>query len=441
MKISNFDNLPNLSKEEALQILATPVDQLYLDSDYYKAAFHLAKYPGLDTEKALISLVETDATQQCIVIAKKKAIEGLARLGCVKAIPSIGECLKSNDPYVVEIAAWALAKLGCNKSSLFRDLSSLLVDPKQNRRVLLQSLASLGATSELFRIRKFLEELAVLPIDRGAAIAAIYKLSSEKIYLDELRDNLHLLNQNDRQCAVQDIIDAGATELLPAVMKTPVAPYFRMKAINKLCLTDHNDFKANRLCKIIDLAVNDFPDNLNLLHSYDGEPDVEYLIEGLFSTDFSRCYLALKHLIKRETTEIWPLLCPRWGKIKKDYGALYFLMILFRIIPFWTPSQLEKIKSLSFSLLEDTWPQYMKFRPAAILTLMKIDPLACRDFIPEWLCESETPFWISRYATLMSLETEIRKQIRGEDIRLITQSKQDSHKFIRLKASQIIAKL
>ena len=58
MKRSPFDNLPALSKEEALEILSRPYCDLNLSSDYYKAAFHLAKYPGKDTEEALLALLK-----------------------------------------------------------------------------------------------------------------------------------------------------------------------------------------------------------------------------------------------------------------------------------------------------------------------------------------------------------------------------------------------
>ena len=34
--------------------------------------------------------------------------------------------------------------------------------------------------------------------------------------------------------SIQDIIDSGAIDLLPSVLKTPVAPYFRMRALSML---------------------------------------------------------------------------------------------------------------------------------------------------------------------------------------------------------------
>ena len=56
MRQSPFDNLPILTQKEAFAILSTPLAHLDLSSDYYKAVFHLAKFPGKDTEKALLKL-------------------------------------------------------------------------------------------------------------------------------------------------------------------------------------------------------------------------------------------------------------------------------------------------------------------------------------------------------------------------------------------------
>ena len=47
---------------------------------------------------------------------------------------------------------------------------------------------------------------------------------SERISIKNLQEYLDLPNQNDRQCAVQDVIDAKAYDLIPAVAKTSFAP-------------------------------------------------------------------------------------------------------------------------------------------------------------------------------------------------------------------------
>ena len=93
---SSFDNIhPGLSQAGSLQILSTPVSQLDSMSDYYMAASHLINFPGQETEQALILLVETDSEEQALVLARRKAVEVLARLGCKAAIPAIGKVKKT----------------------------------------------------------------------------------------------------------------------------------------------------------------------------------------------------------------------------------------------------------------------------------------------------------------------------------------------------------
>ena len=120
-----FDTLPPLSKNDALQILKTPLNELKLASDFYKAVFHLAKYPSIETEKALISIVKSESNNQSILIAKRKAIEVLGQMKCKNAIQEIASNLYSKDPYTVENVVLALHQIGFHDSKLHSLISSL----------------------------------------------------------------------------------------------------------------------------------------------------------------------------------------------------------------------------------------------------------------------------------------------------------------------------
>ena len=98
MNAGPFDTLPSLSKNEALKLLKTPLNDLNHSSDYYKAVFHLSKYPSPETEKALLDLIKSQSSEQALVIAKRKAIETLGLMHCKKAIPEIAKNLRSKDP-------------------------------------------------------------------------------------------------------------------------------------------------------------------------------------------------------------------------------------------------------------------------------------------------------------------------------------------------------
>ena len=78
-----FDNLPPISKKKAFQILSKKIDELELPSDYYKAVFHLLKYPGPDTEKLLLDLLISSSNEHCVLIAKRKAIENSTKIASI----------------------------------------------------------------------------------------------------------------------------------------------------------------------------------------------------------------------------------------------------------------------------------------------------------------------------------------------------------------------
>ena len=154
MNAGPFDNLPPLSKRDALRILKTPIKDLALSSDYYKAVFHLSKYYCSESEKALLDLVKSDSKEASVLLAKRKAIEVLGRMKCKKAIPYIGKTLNSSDPFIVENSAWALQEIGCNNIDFHNCIGSLLDNPNHNHRVLIQSLAKMNAITQLSQIEK-----------------------------------------------------------------------------------------------------------------------------------------------------------------------------------------------------------------------------------------------------------------------------------------------
>ncbi len=434
MIVSPFDNLPPLSKQEALKILSTPISELELSSDYYKAVFHLFKYPGLDTEQALLNLVQLETTSQPLAIARRKAVEVLGRLGCANAIPAIFNCLNSNDPYLVENSAWALQELGCKDSEMHRKIASLLSDPIQSRRVLVQSLASMGAVSEIEKIKSLLNDPSLKPAERGACIVAIARLSGEAIQVNELEKNLFLLNQNDRQCAIQDIIDANAIQLIPAALRSPVAPFFRIRVVDKLWPDKQIKLNDLDLFLVIDSIIRDNPNQLKLVHSYNEKTNNNELINALFGTDFGRCYLALQQLLLQEPSELWGDISSFIDRARTDYGAIYFFILLFSSIPNWDDAAIDHIEDFTLSSLESQWPQYMKFRPIAILTLMRFRPAKYKEKITKWLNEDQTPYWACRYAALMSIEPFLcRKEwdFLGPEL---NRRKFDSNRFVRAKA-------
>mgnify|MGYP001181126444 CR=1 FL=1 len=419
-----FDNIhPGLSQQEALRLLLLPVGLLESQSDPYMAAAHLINFPGAETEAALIALVVDQEQAQPRRLARRKAVEVLGRLGSQQSLPAIGDCLSSDDSYLVENAAVALQQLNCADPSVHQKLRELLADPAQNRRVLIQSLAGLGVLEALPEIRELLS--AEDPGVRGAAISATAQLDGGRDQLMNLAEQMLLPNQMDRQSAIQDVINAGGHELLPAVLRSPVSPVFRMRAVRALWPEGVAVLNGLELISVLDALIEDRPQSLQLVHAYDQEPTDAFLVQEFFGTDFSRSYLALQTLQLRSAAELWPLLLKRWyDEAHNDYGAHYFFIRLFGSLQGWPTEALPLMRSILEEAIVTRRPQFMKSKPAAVLAMASLgngSPPAI------WLDPAETPFWEVRYATLMLAPKNQAEQACS-----------DPHPFVAAKARAVV---
>ena len=57
MQRNPFNNLPKINKKDAINILRNPISEVKISADYYKAVFHLANYPGKETESVLLDFI------------------------------------------------------------------------------------------------------------------------------------------------------------------------------------------------------------------------------------------------------------------------------------------------------------------------------------------------------------------------------------------------
>ena len=136
-----FDNIhPGLDQQGAVDILSKEVDVLESESDYYMAVSHLINFPGPKTSQALLSFLDKCSADVLVGLAQRKAVEVLARLGVTEAKPKIASFLASSDIYMVENAAWALARLNCQDPEVHQRMIHLVDDACQNQRVYLRGV-------------------------------------------------------------------------------------------------------------------------------------------------------------------------------------------------------------------------------------------------------------------------------------------------------------
>ena len=399
-----FDNIhPGLTCEHARAILRLPLHELEAQSDLYMAAAHLINCPGKETEISLTQLLELQGDEQPIKIAKRKAVEVLGRLSCISAVLAIGKCLWSDDKYLVENTVWSLQLLKCDEPALIAQMLELLNDESQNQRILIQCLAALKVRKSLNTIKQL--QFSVSSGVSGAAIAAVSQMSGDLKCMGRLVDYLALPNQMDRQCAVQDLIDAKGSNYLEDIIKAPVSPSFRMRACRQLLHSDdYSALTMEKLC-FIDRVLDDDPGLVNVVHKYDMEPSSEFLIRDLFNTDFSRCYLALNTLQSFNSERIFTFLKAEWEeRAYNDYGAHYLFIHLFGLQSDWSALAMNYIRTILQSEIRNQRPQFQKSRAAAINVYARLFPDSFLASIPPFLDSSVSPPWDCRYVTIMMVD-------------------------------------
>ena len=432
MRSNSFNNLPKINKEDAMKILKKPMSEVKYLADYYKAVFHLENFPCEETEIALINFIKSDYNQLEFNIARRKAIEVLALFDCKKAIPLMASYLNNDDSYLVEEVIWALGKLKCDDIEIINKICSILHKPFNNKRIVIQVLTKLGVDKEIEKIRTLSKDENLSKGIRGAAIAALIKVAGEKDKIGELKGFLRLSNQNDRHCAVQDIINSGEISIIPFLLKAPISPSFKIQAIDSLWVEESIHHDNINLINSLDSVILDDPKEIDNLEINNFKNDIKYLIDQLFHTDFNRCYLSMKNLLEYSSEEVLYYLNFNWDRAKGDYGAIYFFINLYRILlerGVYDNSLLLKVDFL----LSDYWPDYMKFKSSSILVSSGLKDISFYRNFSKFSDERFTPFWKNRYTALLILENN-KFEISKEKANLFLN---DSHRFVRSKANQI----
>ncbi|WP_269624265.1 HEAT repeat domain-containing protein [Prochlorococcus marinus] len=429
-----FNNLPKINKVEAINILRKPISELNLLADYYKAVFHLANFPCEESEMTLLDFIKYDYEQLEYKIAKRKAIEILAIFDCQKAIPVIADFLHNDnsDHYLIETAIWSLGKLKCNDIDIINKICSILYKQFSNKRLVIQTLTNLGVSKEIDKIRSLSRDKQSSNGVKGASFAALIKIAGEEDKLNDLKYFLRLSNQNDRHCAVQDIINAGHLSVLPVLIKAPISPSFKLQAIDSLWINEVLFWENINLLNCIDSVIVDDPRKIDTLEINNFNNDLIFFIEQLFHTDFNRCYQSINELLKFPADKVLYYLNNNWDRAKSDYGAIYFFITMYKLL---LDQQLydELILDKVDFLLSDNWSNYMKFKSSAIQILGFVNETKFYNNINEFSDERRTPYWKNRYTALLVLENK-QIHIKKDFAKLFLK---DSHRFVRLKAKEI----
>lgn len=395
---NRFQNLfPGLSQAEALATLRKPLEALEDVSDRYLAAAHLVNFPDEQTIAALMACAADDHPAQAQRIARRKAVESLARLGARQALPVIQGCLNSEDTYLVENAVWALAELQAQPEAVADVLLQLLQDGRHNRRVVAQTAAHLGIQEAVAPLEALRQEED--PLLATAVTAALARLTGNREGLADLESYLLHGDVTVRRAVIQDLMDAQAFGALAAIAAAPVSPVFRLRGVRHLAdqQRQHGVAQAGVLLPLVDRILLDDPDAITLVHRYDTTPGLDFLVQELYGTDFGRVYLAVATLMTSSKADTLAALTRSFAdRGWNDYGAHYHMIKLFGWLG--DPQPLPLVREA----LANRRPQFQKSRPAAALTLARLDPQQGGAALQDAACEGS--FWELRYAALMALE-------------------------------------
>ena len=409
------------------------------ESDFYTAAAHLINCPCVETEQALIDFLQYRITScQSVKITKRKIVEVLARLGCIDAIPVIGKCLWSDDIYLVENTVWSLQTLRCNDQALVDKMIDILEVDIANQRVIIQCLSSLDVSRSIDIIRPF--QFSTVPGIKGAAISAIAKLTHNSEKVPEISLNLFFPNQMDRHFAIQDLIDANAIDQIDEVFSAPVSAVFKLRAIRKLYGNNLVGTINSRLLSSLDSLLSCDLSVINCVHRYDEIPSPEFLVGDLYSTDFSRCYLALKYLSSYPSSEIFPLLKDSWIEdAHNDYGAHYFFINLFGSILDWSAESQSWIFETLLSSIFNVRPQFQKSRGASVLSLAKLNPAMLCQFMEEILTTRDSLPWDMRFSLIQAIDKYSELDTVSKRMLILEISDDDKDLFVQARARMALA--
>jgi len=394
-----FFNLFNLTEDQAIALLETPIADLADPSEKYIAVSHLINFNTEKTIKALIHAIETtDVSNVDERIVRRKAVESLGRLKATSALETICTCLQDNDKYTVENAVWAIGEIGVTCSKVMELVAAVLDRDDQIYRVIIQTLVKLDYAPALDKIRRFTTDSD--EPTRSAAIAAVCRFTGDYSTIDQVIAFLHHPNVNARRACLQDLIDANYYAAIPEIVTCPVSVVFRLRAIRLLAESGVKsgkiDFKID-VQPYLDIAIADHPKSLKPVHSYQKAPSIEELMSLLYETDFGICYLATQTLLE-EHSDIAPeaLLATYKEEANNDYGAHYHVIKTLGWLKHKPAYDLIVNEGLY-----NTEPQFQKSRAAAAIALGELnDPRA----IPELKKVLETRLWDLKYAALMALE-------------------------------------
>ena len=174
---------------------------------------------------------------------RRNAARALGRLGDLRAVQPLTECLRCSDFYVREAAAQALEMLGdpacipCLIDLLENNVDNALpasdqMGIEQPYESVLEALGSLNAQDAISQIEPFLEH----PMERVqySAARAMYQLTHDEYYGERLVQGLHHPDPRLRRAALSDLGSIGYAPAAPSITSAPIESSLKLIALKDI---------------------------------------------------------------------------------------------------------------------------------------------------------------------------------------------------------------
>jgi phycocyanobilin lyase alpha subunit len=236
------ENSPQLTPELAIAQLQSPD----LSLRYY-AAWWLGKYRVSQPEavEALIAALEDEAdkTELGGYPLRRNAARALGKLGNLKAVPGLIQCLECEDFYVREAAAQSLAMLGDKTATpaliklLEGGVANAVQVPGRPHLVqpyeaVIEALGAIGAIEAISLIQPFLEH--PLPRVQCSTARAMYQLTQDSCYGEKLVQMLATADLKMRRVILGDLGAIGYLSAAEAIAYAQVENGFKLLALKGL---------------------------------------------------------------------------------------------------------------------------------------------------------------------------------------------------------------